>query len=60
MHVQGYANDEQKNYFYAFLVPEGREQLQEVQALLQEISKDPGNCLNLLHFLPITRNRLQK
>jgi hypothetical protein len=44
MHVQGYANDEQKNYFYAFLVPEGREQLQEVQSLLQEISKDPGNC----------------
>ncbi len=42
MQVQGYANYEQKNDFYAFLVPEGREQLQEVQSLLQEISKDPG------------------
>ena len=33
-----------KNDFYAFLVPDGREQLQEVQSLLQEISKDPGIC----------------
>jgi hypothetical protein len=45
MYVQGYdvENDEQKNAFYVFLVPESREELQEVQSLLQEISKDPGN-----------------
>ncbi len=60
MHVQGYAIYEQKNDFSAFLVPEGREQLQEVQSLLQEISKDPGNCFYLLHFMPFTCNRLQK